>query len=405
MVIEYGKNSKKVRCSIQSKNLPGHRVWSPSNGGYLSRASAPTIHCRELVKAQSHRITDGWTNPKGTGAREGERKAQSQDWRADDDSGPAKKNGKLEKAAEKRKFVDNHIKEFGSVAVACKIVGLAVSSYYYKSNLNQTRAQADADARDLIEKVQAEFPFYGHRRIHEWLEKKESITINKKKILRIMRDFGLKALIWRGFKVKTTDSNHPYGYAPNRLPGMKITGVNQVWVTDLTYIRILTGFVYLAAMLDLYSRRIVGWAISMRIDADLCLAALDDALEKRKPVRGLIHHSDRGVQYACARYRCRLEEKGIICSMSAKGYCYDNAFMESWFKTLKAEEVYLTEYEAIDDVLKNIPIFIDNVYNKKRLHSSLNYFSPVEFEELAKKGQLGKHGINPVMQLPGNPSS
>jgi transposase InsO family protein len=220
-----------------------------------------------------------------------------------------------------------------------------------------------------------------------------------------MRKFGLKALIWRGFKVKTTDSNHPHGYAPNRLPGTTITGVNQVWVTDLTYIRILTGFVYLAAILDLYSRKVVGWAISMSLDAELCLAALDDAIDKRSPQPGLIHHSDRGVQYACERYRSRLNEKGIVSSMSAKGYCYDNAFMESWFKTLKAEEVYLTEYETREDVLKNIPNFIENVYNKKRLHSSLGYFSPEEFEELALKGQLGKHGINSVMQLPGNPSN
>ncbi len=220
-----------------------------------------------------------------------------------------------------------------------------------------------------------------------------------------MREFGLKALIWRGFKVKTTDSNHSHGYAPNRLPGMRITGINQIWVTDLTYIRILTGFVYLAAMLDLYSRRIVGWAISMRLDAELCLEALNDALEKRKPAPGLIHHSDRGVQYACERYRNRLHKSGIVSSMSAKGYCYDNAFMESWFKTLKAEEVYLTEYETLEDVLKNVPNFIENVYNKKRLHSSLNYFSPEEFEELAQKRQLGKHGIESVMQLPGNPSN
>ena len=220
-----------------------------------------------------------------------------------------------------------------------------------------------------------------------------------------MREFGLKALIWRGFKVKTTDSNHSHGYAPNRLPGVKITGINQVYVTDLTYIRILTGFVYLAAMLDLYSRKIVGWAISQRIDAELCLRALDDAIEKRRPGPGVLHHSDRGVQYACEAYRNRLKEHGMIPSMSAKGYCYDNAFMETWFKTLKAEEVYLTEYETLEDVLKSVPNFIENVYNKKRLHSSLKYFSPEEFEELAARGQLENYGIESVMQLRGNPSN
>jgi transposase InsO family protein len=220
-----------------------------------------------------------------------------------------------------------------------------------------------------------------------------------------MRKYGLKALIWRGFKVKTTDSKHDHGYAPNLLPGMKITGLNQVWVADITYIRILTGFVYLAAILDLYSRKVVGWAISLKIDAELCLRALDDAIASRRPGPGLIHHSDRGVQYACGEYRSRLQDNEIVASMSAKGYCYDNAFMESWFKTLKAEEVYLTEYETIEDVLKAVPRFIEAVYNEKRSHSSLGYLSPVEFEQLAAKGLLAKHGIDPVMQLPGNPSS
>lgn len=204
--------------------------------------------------------------------------------------------------------------------------------------------------------------------------------------------------------MKTTDSNHEHGYAPNLLPGKKITGINQVWVTDITYIRILTGFVYLAAILDLYSRKVVGWAISTRIDSALCLKALDDAIEKRRPGPGLVHHSDRGVQYACDEYCARLELYEMVASMSAKGYCYDNAFMESFFKTLKAEEVYLTEYEAIEDVIKSIPKFIEAVYNEKRLHSSLGYFSPEEFERLAALGLLKKHGIHPVMQIPGKPS-
>lgn len=253
--------------------------------------------------------------------------------------------------------------------------------------------------RDLIESVQADFPFYGYRRIHAHLERKNNVTVNEKKILRVMRKFGLKALIWRGFKVKTTNSEHNYGYAPNLLPGTVVTKLNQIWVADITYIRIAKGFVYLAAVLDLFSRRVVGWAISERIDAELCLSALDSAVAERRPRAGLIHHSDRGVQYACSEYRNRLLEHEITPSMSAKGYCYDNAFMESWFKTLKAEEVYLTEYKTIENVLKNIPHFIETVYNNKRLHSSLGYFSPDEFEKLAAEGLLKKLGIQPVMQL------
>lgn len=312
----------------------------------------------------------------------------------------------METTKDRREFVDHYVKEFGSVSEACKAAGISSSSYYYKTKSDPvTKAQEDADARDLIESVQAEFAFYGYRRIHEWLERKRGITINGKKVLRVMNKYGLKALIWRGFKVKTTDSNHPHGYAPNLLPGLSLNRINQVWVVDITYIRILTGFVYLAAILDLFSRKVVGWAISAKIDAALCLEALDDAIEKRKPLPGLIHHSDRGVQYACGEYREKLDAHGIVASMSAKGYCYDNAFMETWFKTLKAEEVYLTEYETIRDVLKSIPTFIEDVYNEKRIHSSLNYFSPEEFETLAAKGQLAKHGISPVMQLPGKPSN
>jgi putative transposase len=230
------------------------------------------------------------------------------------------------------------------------------------------------------------------------------VTVNKKKLAKIMRKYGLKALIWRGFKVKTTDSNHKFGYAKNLLPGMQVDGPNQVWVADITYIRVLTGFVYLAAILDLFSRRIVGWAISEKIDHELCLAALKHAVERRRPAAGLIHHSDRGVQYACDAYQQYLRDHEIVPSMSAKGYCYDNAFMESWFKTLKAEEVYLTEYENFDDVKKRLPEFIEAVYNSKRLHSGISYLAPEEFEELWAKGKLEKMGIQTVLNLPGNSS-
>lgn len=216
-----------------------------------------------------------------------------------------------------------------------------------------------------------------------------------------MQENGLKALIWRGFKVKTTDSNHDFGYAPNRIAGMQVTDINQVWVADITYIRVRCGFVYLSAVMDLFSRNVVGWAISRRIDSELCKTALRCAIAQRKPLPGLVHHSDRGVQYACEEYRDLLEEYGILASMSAKGHCYDNAFMESFFKTLKAEEVYLTEYETIEDVEKNVPRFIEEVYNRKRLHSSLGYKSPMEYEKLAAQGKrlLEKLGVQTVVQV------
>ena len=259
--------------------------------------------------------------------------------------------------------------------------------------------------RDLIEQVQTEFPAYGYRRVHEYLEKALGITINQKKIRRIMDEYGLRALIWKGFRVKTTDSDHKHGYAKNLLPGMAVTGLNQVWVTDITYIRILTGFVYLSAILDLFSRKVIGWAISKSLHHSMCLESLKMAIETRNPPKGCIHHSDRGVQYACPGYREFAESYGLVISMSGQGYCYDNAFMESWFKTLKAEEVYLTEYETYADVIASVPKFIEAVYNSKRLHSSLGYLSPNEFEILAKNGLLQKHGIQPVINLPGKPSN
>jgi len=267
------------------------------------------------------------------------------------------------------------------------------------------QAAADAELRDRIEAIQAEFPYYGYRRIHEHLEQHDGLTVNKKRLQRVMREHGLRALIWRGFKVKTTDSAHAYAYAPNLLPGLTVDEPNQVWVADITYIRILTGFVYLAAILDLFSRKVVGWAISQRITHSLCLAALNRAVKGRRPAAGCIHHSDRGVQYACEEYVQYLRDHELAPSMSAKGYCYDNAFMESFFATLKTEEVYLTEYETYEDVLAAVPQFIDDVYNSKRMHSSLGYRSPEEYEKLWETGELEKLGIEPSFKLKGELSN
>lgn len=257
---------------------------------------------------------------------------------------------------------------------------LASSSYYYRPLTDlQERDRSDALLRDRIERLQGEFPGYGYRRLGRQL-RREGIVVNDKKIRRIQREYQLFPIRWHSFKIATTDSNHGYKIYPNLLRGKTLTGIHQVWVADITYIRILTGFVFLAAILDRYSRKVIGWAISKRIDAELCLAALKTALETRKPPPGCIHHSDRGVQYACREYIALLEAANMQISMSRTANPYDNAHMESFFKTLKYEEVHLANYETYDDVLQRIPHFIEEVYNSKRLHSALGYLSPKEYE-------------------------
>jgi transposase InsO family protein len=182
--------------------------------------------------------------------------------------------------------------------------------------------------------------------------------------------------------IKTTDSNHRRRIYPNLTANLIVTVPNQVWAADITYIGIRNGFVYLAVILDLFARRAIGYSISRNIDTVLCLAALNMAIVNRNPPKGVIHHSDRGVQYASHDYVKALLQYGFLISMSRKGNPYDNATAESFFKTLKVEEVYLWEYRTLEDVQIRLPFFIQEVYNHKRLHSSLGYRPPVEFEEL-----------------------
>jgi putative transposase len=269
-------------------------------------------------------------------------------------------------------------------------MNLASSSYYYKPKSDAGQAKTDTELRGQIERIQGEFPGYGYRRLGKQL-RRQGIRVNDKRIRRVQRKYQLYPVRWHSFKIATTDSKHGHKVYPNLLAGLTLTATNQAWVADITYIRILTGFVFLAALLDRYSRKVIGWAISKRIDAELCLAALKSALAKRQPPPGCIHHSDRGVQYACYEYVTLLQAANMKISMSRTGNPYDNAHMESFFKTLKYEEVHLSNYETYDDVIERLPHFIEEVYNKKRLHSALGYLPPEEYEMTVQKTKTAGH--------------
>lgn len=273
---------------------------------------------------------------------------------------------------------------------------LAPSSYYYRPLTDlQAKEQSDTLLREHIERLQQDFPGYGYRRLGRQL-RREGMVVNDKKVRRIQRKYQLFPIRWQSFKIATTDSNHNHKVYPNLLADKILTGLNQAWVADITYIRILKGFVFLAAVLDRYSRKVIGWAISQKIDAELCVAALKVALEQRQAPPGCIHHSDRGVQYACAEYVGLLKQAQMQISMSRTANPYDNAHMESFFKTLKYEEVHLANYESYDDVIQRVPHFIEEVYNRKRLHSALGYLPPEEYEMAIQSTRktAGRHSLN-----------
>jgi len=266
-----------------------------------------------------------------------------------------------------------------SIARRCQALSLSRADYY-RHQAGVAVVDPDVEWRDQIQRIALEMPAYGYRRITAELRRRGMVA-NHKRVLRLMRSDNLLGLRHQRF-IRTTDSDHGGPIYPNLLPDLIISGLDQLWVADITYIRLQREFIYLAVILDAFSRRCIGWALDRTLEAELALTALGMALATRRVRPGLVHHSDRGVQYASHAYTNLLNQKQILISMSRRGNPYDNAQAESFIKTLKYEEVYLFEYEDLTEARARIGYFLEQVYNQKRLHSALGYLPPVEFEQL-----------------------
>ena len=281
-------------------------------------------------------------------------------------------------------FVDEH-RAVWPVRVMCKVLGLSTSGYYaWRGRPESSRATANRALLGDIARIHAESSgTYGSPRVHAVL-RGHGRRVGRSRIERLMRRAGIRGIAALPRRVRTTDSRHGYPIAPNRLArNFNAARPNQVWLADLTYIPTAEGWLYLAAILDMHTRKIVGWSMRQTLHAEIAIDALTMAIQRQRPPPGLIHHSDRGIQYAAEAYRQILAGSGISPSMSRKGDCWDNAPMESFFHTLKTERVHHRAYTTRDQARRDLFQYIEGFYNPRRLHSALGYLSPEEMERRA----------------------
>lgn len=260
----------------------------------------------------------------------------------------------------------------------CALLEVSRAAYYRHWQASAPREE-ETELRDALQRLALAHRHYGHRRLAVLL-RREGRVVNRKRVLRLMGEDNLLCLRHRAFVPLTTLSAHPWPVVPNLVRHVQPTGPDQIWVADITYVRLREGFVFLAVVLDAFSRKVVGWAMADHLQASLAVQALQQALAERRPVPGLIHHSDRGTQYACAEYREVLEQHGLQASMSLVGNPYDNAEAESFMAPLKREQIDGRRYRDLAEARADIGGFIEAVYNTERLHSALGYRSPAEFE-------------------------
>ena len=272
----------------------------------------------------------------------------------------------------------------------CWLAGVSRAGYYRRLEESQPDEAEMALQAAMQEVVLAHHRRYGYRRVVKELSRR-GMVVNHKRVLSMMRRDNLLAVRYRKF-ILTTDSQHDYPVYVNLAARMTVTGINQVWIADITYIRLRLEFVYLAVVLDRFSRKTIGWALDRTLAARVAVTALELAIERRQPPPGVVHHSDLGVQYACEQYRAVMQAHGIVPSMSRPGNPYDNAFCESFMKTLKQEEIYCQQYRDFDELSAHLEEFIDNYYNCQRLHSALGYRTPEEFEQASAAADAGING-------------